>query len=76
MATITIPKKISKGEELIIIPRKDYEEFSRWQKVMKSFKIFVPTKNQKRDLKRARQEYKKGNYFTINELKQKLEIKD
>lgn len=27
MATITIPKQITKGEELIIIPRKEYEEF-------------------------------------------------
>ncbi len=27
MNTITIPKQITKGEELIIIPRKEYEEF-------------------------------------------------
>lgn len=27
MATITIPRKITKGEELIIIPRKEYEEY-------------------------------------------------
>jgi hypothetical protein len=27
MATLTIPKKITKGEELVIIPRKDYERF-------------------------------------------------
>ena len=27
MATITIPKRITKGEELIIIPRKEYEEY-------------------------------------------------
>jgi hypothetical protein len=72
MATITIPKKITKGEELVIIPRKDYEEFSQWRKVIK---FFIPTKAQKRNLKKARQEYKKGNYLTINELKRKLEIK-
>jgi len=73
MTTITIPKKITKGEELVIVPRKEYEEFSRWRKAIK---IFTPTKNQKEDLKKARQDYKKGNYLTINELKQKLEIKD
>jgi hypothetical protein len=27
MTTITIPRKITKGEELIIIPRRDYERF-------------------------------------------------
>jgi len=77
MATITIPRKITKGEELVVIPRKEYEEFSRWRKVMKPLKkTFTPTKNQKKELKKARQDYKKGNYFTLNEFKQKLEIKD
>jgi len=27
MTTITIPKKLTKGEELVIIPRKEYEKF-------------------------------------------------
>ena len=30
--TITIPKKITKGEELLIVPRKKFEEFLKWQK--------------------------------------------
>lgn len=29
MTTVTIPKKVTKGEELVVIPRKDYEEFLR-----------------------------------------------
>lgn len=73
MTTITIPKKITKGEELVIIPKKEYEEFSSWRKMVK---IFIPTEVQKRDLKKAREDYKKGNYFKIDELKRKLEIKD
>jgi len=32
MATVTIPKKITKGEELIVISRKDYEAFLRYQR--------------------------------------------
>jgi len=27
MATTTIPKKVTKGEELIVIPRREYEKF-------------------------------------------------
>lgn len=27
MTTITIPKKLSQGEELVAIPRKEYEKF-------------------------------------------------
>jgi hypothetical protein len=76
MATITIPKKITKGEELVIIPRKEYEEFSKWQVFLKSFRIFAPTSAQKKDLERARQDYKKRKYISINELKHKLAIKD
>jgi len=30
MSTITIPKKITKGEELIILPRKEYEELLKF----------------------------------------------
>ena len=72
MSTITIPKKVTKGEELIVISRKDYEEFSRWQKTFQPFKEFAPTSAQKKDLKQARREYQKGEYLTIYELRQKL----
>lgn len=27
MATLTIPKKVTKGEDLVIIPRREYEKF-------------------------------------------------
>jgi len=30
MSTVTIPKKITKGEELIILPRKEYEELLKF----------------------------------------------
>lgn len=33
MTTVTIPKKVTKGEELVVIPRKDYEEFLRFRKL-------------------------------------------
>ena len=76
MTPITIPKKITKGEELIIIPRKEYEEFSHWRKLMSSFKTFKPTPTQKRDLKKAREDFQQKRFITLNELKRKLEIKN
>jgi hypothetical protein len=41
MTTITIPKTVTKGEELVVIPRKDYEEFLRLkkEKISKSGKL-------------------------------------
>ena len=75
MTTLTIPKKITKGAELVILPRKDYEEFSHWQKFMKSFKTYTPTAAEKRMIQKAREDYKIGKYLTIHELKRKLGIK-
>lgn len=76
MATVTIPKELTQKGELIIIPRKEYEKFSNWQKLIKSFKTFIPTTTEKKMIKRAREDYKKGNYLTIGELKHKLGIKN
>lgn len=47
MVTITIPKKITKGEELVIIPRKVYEQLL--------FKIELD-----RDLEKALEDVKNG----------------
>lgn len=68
MATITIPKKITKGEELVVIPRKEYEELLELKKIPE----FQPTSAQKKALTRARKNRQKGNFLTFNELKQKL----
>lgn len=73
MMPITIPKNITKGEELVVIPRKEYEEFSRWKGTVKLFKSFIPTSAQKKDLRNARKEYMLGKYLTFHELKRKLE---
>lgn len=47
MTTITIPKKVTKGEDLIVIPRKAYEKLL--------FKIELD-----RDLEKALEEVRKG----------------
>ena len=39
MATITIPKRITKGEELIVIPRKEYEGYLELKEKIKEQKI-------------------------------------
>lgn len=72
MTTITIPKKVTRGEELVVVPRKEYEAFSKWRKM---FKTFRPTASEKADLKIARMDYKAGRVITIDELKRKLAAK-
>lgn len=68
MATITIPRKITKGEELVVIPRKDYEELLGLKKIPE----FQPTAAQKKALIRARKNRESGNFLTFNEIKKKL----
>ena len=73
MTTVTISKKTNQDEELIAIPKKEYREFSRWQKMFKTFK---PIARDGEDLKKARADYKSGRYMSINELKRKLANKN
>ena len=57
MTTITIPKElIRKEEELVLIPRKQYEEFLRVSKKVKYAQL-------DRNLDGAIAEYKAGKYF-------------
>ena len=56
MTTVTIPKKLTKGEDLVVIPRKKYEEFLR---------VFEKRGYSRldRDLDKAIMEYREGKFF-------------
>ncbi|MDP3934723.1 MAG: hypothetical protein Q8Q46_00650 [Candidatus Giovannonibacteria bacterium] len=68
MNTITIPKKMAQKDDLIVIPRKDYE-FLRQLRVMKEFS---PSTAQKKALAQAEKNLKKGKTLSFNELVHKL----
>jgi hypothetical protein len=74
MTTITIPKQITKGEELVIIPRKEYEEFLRYHP-KEDGELTLDT-SQKKRLQKARKNLTEGKCLTIYELKRKLGIKN
>lgn len=71
MPVITIPRKITKGAELVVIPRREYEEFLRLRKVVPAAKL---TPTERRDLEKAREEYKRGEYITLEEFERGLGI--
>ncbi|MDP2669266.1 MAG: hypothetical protein Q8P07_05560 [bacterium] len=75
MNTVTIPKELVKKGDLALVSLGEYKEFSDWRKSIKQFKTFTPTAAEKKELQKARKDYKKGKFITINELKRKLEIK-
>lgn len=71
MSVITIPKKITRGKELVIIPRQNYEEYLQLRKIIPIIKM---NRMQKRDLSHARREYKKGQFIKLEELGHELGI--
>lgn len=66
MSTITIPKKITKGEELVVIPRKDYERLLKYPKIKKL----------DQDLEKALEDVRAGRLFgpfkTVEEFKKSI----
>ena len=48
-ATVTIPKRISGGEELVVVKRADFEVFQKWQNEIN---------NALSKVRRGREEYK------------------
>ena len=69
MTIATIPKRITKGEDLIIIPRREYEEFLE---LKKAIPVISLTPSEKRALKKAREEHKEGRCLSWEEAKNEL----
>lgn len=71
METITIPRKLSRKGNLVVIPQKEYEELLKAKKI-KEFYAELD-----RDLDKAIDSYKKGKaigpFSSIAELKKSLE---
>ena len=76
MVTKILSKNLIKNDNWVVIPRKEYEEFYEWKETARLFKTFAPTAAQKRDLKKARDDYKQKKYLTLNEFKRRLAVKN
>lgn len=71
MVTITIPKKITNGKELVIVPKKD------WEKILELAKRKVHQLQLEKGLDKALEEVKKGKligpFEKVNDLIKSLE---
>lgn len=68
MTTITIPKKLAQKDDLIVVPRKQYEALLK-QRVLGEF---TPTAAEKRALARALKNFRAGKTLSYDELVRKL----
>ncbi len=74
MVTVTIPKKLAKQGDLVVVPRKEYEELLRLRsKVIPEVPL---TAVQKQKLRAARKRLAQSEFLSLDELRKKLGIKD
>ena len=64
---LTIPKKLAKRGELVILPKKEYEDLLK--RAVPLGRLTVAEKN---DLEKARKEMARGDYYTLEELEHEL----
>lgn len=72
MTTLTIPKKLTKGTDLVVLPREEYERLLTARIIPE----YTPTVREKRALARARKNRAAGKFLTIDELRKELGFTD
>ena len=68
MRPITIPSKLSKEGDLVVIPRKEYERLLQLKKI----KEFQPTAMHKQALKKAERNLKRGKTLSYDAVAKAL----
>ncbi|MBI2035501.1 MAG: hypothetical protein HYT12_02345 [Candidatus Liptonbacteria bacterium] len=67
MTIITIPKKLTKDGDLIVLPRKEYEKL-----LERSIPVTHLTAKEKKAVERGRKELKRGDFVTLVDLQHEL----
>ena len=73
MSTISVPKYFSRTDDLVAVPRATYAEFLAWERRVKSRKTFVPSASERKSLERARRNFRRGRYLTLEALEHELD---
>lgn len=68
MNTVTIPKKLAEKDDLVVLPRREYEALLQ----LKKFKEFNPTSAQKKALLKAEVNFRKGKTLSYHGLAKRL----
>jgi len=69
MPVITIPKKFAGKDDLVVIPRREYEEFLELKKLIP---VVKPTREEKRIIQRGEREIQRGQYTAWAKIKHEL----
>lgn len=71
MSVITIPRQLIREKELVLIPKKEYDELLERKK--RTFKVAKPTKAELKIIARGRREIRLGKYEPWEKVKHELE---
>lgn len=69
MDVITIPKKLAQKDDLVVVPRKEYEELLELKKIIP---VVKPSREEMRIIQRGEREIREGKYVEWATLKRKL----
>lgn len=72
MITITIPEKLTTEEELVVVPRREYEGLIGLK--LRNVQEVSLTKAEKKALEEARAEFRRGEYVVWDKVKHELGI--
>lgn len=67
---VTLSKKLLSEGNLVVIPRKDYEEYLELKKIVP---IVTATMAEKRAIREGRKQIKNGKYLSLTKLRHALE---
>lgn len=70
MNGIVIPKKLRQNQDLIVIPRREYEEYLELRRIIPTVK---PTREELRIIRRGEKEIREGKYKLWSVVKHELE---
>ncbi|HEY7679318.1 MAG TPA: hypothetical protein VIC04_02285 [Terriglobia bacterium] len=72
MKPVTIPKALSKQGDLVVIPRREYEQLLSLKKIRE----FQPTARQQAALRKAERNLKKGKALSYDAVARALDLAD
>jgi len=70
MEKVVIPKELARKGGLVVIPCSEYEEYLRLKKIVQ---VVEASRSEKKAIKEGRKEIRKGEYLTLQQLKDKIE---
>ena len=69
MTLVTIPKRLTQKGELVVMPRSEYAALLGLKKIRE----FTPTATERRALARARKDFARGKYLTLEQVRRALD---